>query len=184
YSFQGNERDVMIISWCVDEQTHPSALRYLDNPQIFNVAVTRAKRKVINLISFDPKFLKGDMLLKEYLSGNSELTTGVSESQEIHDQLMKEVTEWLTELGCEFIVDYEVASIPLDILVTSNKKSKAIDLIGFPGDFVDSIDLNQYMLLQRAGVSVFPLSYSHWYLHQEFAKKEFIEFLNSEQLVK
>ncbi|MCJ8291859.1 MAG: ATP-binding protein [Crocinitomicaceae bacterium] len=182
YSFQGNERDVMIISWCVDEQTHPSALRYLNNPQIFNVAVTRAKRKVINLISFDPKFLKADMLLKEYLYKNIEQNTEVNEAQEIHDQFIKEVSGWLMELGCEFICDYEVASIPVDILVTSNKKSKAIDLIGFPGKFVDSIDLNQYMVLQRAGVSVFPLPYSHWHLYQEFAKKEFIEFLNTEQL--
>lgn len=184
YSFQGNERDVMIISWCVDEQTHPSALRYLNNPEIFNVAVTRAKRKVINLISFDPTFLKGDMLLKEYLHKNTGLASETNEAQEIHDQLMKEVSDWLTELGCEFICDYEVANVPLDILITSNKKSKAIDLIGFPGDFVDSIDLNQYMVLQRAGVSVFPLSYSNWYLHQEFAKKQFVEFLNTEQLAK
>jgi len=75
--------------------------------------------------------------------------------------------------------DYEVASIPVDILITSSSKNIAIDLIGFPGEFVDSIDLTQYMLLQRAGVSVFPLPYSYWYLQNEFAKKEFIEFLTN-----
>ncbi|MDG1333110.1 MAG: AAA domain-containing protein [Crocinitomicaceae bacterium] len=181
YAFQGNERDVMIISWCVDEQTHPSALRYLDNPRIFNVAVTRAKRKVINLISFDPNFLKSDLLLKEYLYKKNELGINRIEAQEMHDQFLKEVSDWLTELGCEFICDYEVASIPVDILITSNKKSKVIDLIGYPGDFVESIDLNQYMLLQRAGVSVFPLPYSYWHLHKEYAQKEFIDFLHGRE---
>lgn len=179
YSFQGNERDIIIISWCIDEDTHPSAIRYLDHPQIFNVTITRAKRKVINLISFDPNFLKPDMLLKKYLSENRELTKDEIAAKYVHDQFLLEVGEWLEEIGCTYLSDYEVASIPVDMLITSSSKSIAIDLIGFPGEFVDSIDLTQYMLLQRAGVSVFPLPYSYWYLQNEFAKKEFIEFLTN-----
>ena len=182
YAFQGNERDVMIISWCVDEQTHPSALRYLNNPQIFNVAVTRAKRKVVNLISFDPSLLKSDMLLKEYLYGEDELGVNRFEAKEIHDQFVKEVGEFLTGLGSTYQCDYEVASIPVDILITSEKEPKAIDVIGYPGEFVDSIDLDQYMILQRAGVSVFPLPYSYWHLHPEFAKQEIIHFLNRKRI--
>lgn len=178
YLFQGNERDVIIISWCMDEQTHPSAIRYLDHPQVFNVTVTRAKRKVINLISFNPNFLNPDMLLKRYLNQKSALSTEEVLAKSVHDQFLEEVGKWLKEIECTYLSDYEVASIPVDILITSSSKNIAIDLIGFPGKFVDSIELDQYMLLQRAGVSVFPLPYSFWYLNNEFAKKEFIEFLH------
>lgn len=176
YSFQGNERDEMIISWCVDEQTHPAAYRYLNSPEVFNVAVTRAKQRVMNIISFYPKSLSPDMLLADYLSVEQENGDIGEVAQEIHDQFLKEVCAWLDELSIEYICDYQVASIPMDILITAGKKTQAIDLIGFPGEFVDSIDLNQYMLLYRAGVSVFPLPYSYWHLHKDYAKEEFIKF--------
>lgn len=176
YSFQGNERDEMIISWCVDEQTHPAAYRYLNTPEVFNVAVTRAKQRVMNIISFDPKSLGPDMLLADYLSVEKENGDIGDLAKEIHDQFLKEVCNWLDELNIEYICDYQVASIPIDILITVGKKTQAIDLIGFPGEFVDSIDLNQYMLLYRAGVSVFPLPYSYWHLHKDYAKEEFMNF--------
>ena len=177
YSFQGNERDIMILSWAIDDDTHHSALRYINNPQVFNVAITRAKRKMVNLISFNPKLLPSNIMLRAYLSSSSKEIARKVTSKEIHDTFMQEVSEWLGEIGCSHECDYEVASIPVDILITSNEKYKAIDLVGFPGEFFDTIDLTQYMLLQRAGVSVFPLPYTYWFFQKEYAKKEFMDFL-------
>lgn len=179
YSFQGNERDFMLVSWGLDQSSHSSAYRYANHPQVFNVAITRAKRKMINLISFDVDKLSSDLLLKGYLSQVGTHTREEQMSLEIRDQFLKEVSAWLTEMNCAHEIDYNLATIPVDILVVSEEKYKAIDLIGYPGKFYDSIDLTQYMLLQRAGVSVFPLPYSYWYLQNEFAKKEFIEFLTN-----
>lgn len=181
YSFQGNERDIMILSWTIDDSSHHSALRYLNNPQVFNVAITRAKRKMINLISFSQHLLPADLMLKQYLSKESKTRISKElESKEIHDEFVREVSEWLSEIESAHQCEYNVASIPVDILITSQKKYKAIDLVGYPGKFYDSIDLNQYMLLQRAGVAVFPLPYTYWFFQKEFAKKEFIEFLFNE----
>jgi len=181
YAFQGNERDIMLVSWAIDDSTHHSALRYINNPQVFNVAITRAKRKMINLVSFDPKLLPSNMMLKDYLSSCFEEISMNTSSQEIYDQFMQEVSEWLSEIGCEHECGYNVASIPVDILITSQKKYKAIDLVGYPGTFFDSIDLTEYMLLQRASVSVFPLPYTYWYFQKEYAQKEFMEFLLNDQ---
>lgn len=178
YSFQGNERDVMLMSWCIDDKTHNSAIRYINNDQVFNVAITRAKHSLIHFTSFQVEKLKSGSLLRSYFSSvKSDLIKEV-ETVDIRDEFLNEVSKWLTEIGCGHQCDYKVASIPVDILVTHNEDYKAIDLVGFPGEFFDTIDMNQYMLLQRAGVSVFPLPYSYWYLNQEFAKKEFINFLN------
>lgn len=181
YSFQGNERDVMLMSWCIDDSTHNSAIRYINNDQVFNVAITRAKHSLIHFTSFQMEKLKHGTLLRNYFSSVKNNLLKEVETIDVRDEFLNEVSKWLAEIGCNHQCDYKVASIPVDILITDNENYKAIDLVGFPGEFFDTIDLNQYMLLQRAGVSVFPLPYSYWYLNQEFAKKEFMEFLYREK---
>ena len=177
YSFQGNERDIMLMSWCIDDSTHNSAIRYINNDQVFNVAITRAKHNLIHFTSFEIEKLTHGTLLRDYLSSVKKNLINEVQAIDVRDEFMQEVSQWLSEIACDHQCDYKVASIPVDILITDNKHYKAIDLVGFPGEFFDTISLNQYMLLHRAGVSVFPLPYSYWYLNREFAKKEFLEFL-------
>ena len=43
FQFQGEEKDVMMISFVVDDQSHPSTYLYLNRPDVFNVSVTRAR---------------------------------------------------------------------------------------------------------------------------------------------
>jgi len=48
YGFQGDERDVMVFSPVVSDGTPPGALWYLNNePNLFNVAITRARAALI-----------------------------------------------------------------------------------------------------------------------------------------
>ncbi|GMR24067.1 MAG: hypothetical protein BMS9Abin37_2560 [Acidobacteriota bacterium] len=43
YSFQGEERDVMLLSLAVDADSHPMSFRYLSQADVFNVSITRAR---------------------------------------------------------------------------------------------------------------------------------------------
>jgi hypothetical protein len=179
YAFQGNERDLMLVSWCIDNETHSSAIRYLNKAEVFNVAITRAKIKMLNFISFENDALPIDSLLRAYLEDAEDYIVKQQIGHKIADEFANEVGEVLRESGFSFQLGYNVASIPVDMLVTIGEKYKAIDFIGFPGKFYESIDLNQYLLLNRAGVSVFPFPYSYWYFDREHALKELHEFLNA-----
>jgi superfamily I DNA and/or RNA helicase len=43
HTFQGDERNVMFLSFAVDDQSHSASFRYLDKPDVFNVSITRAR---------------------------------------------------------------------------------------------------------------------------------------------
>ena len=64
HSFQGDEKDIMIISWVIADNSPYQSQTFVNNDNLFNVAITRGKNQVINLYS--TLNLK-DTLLKKYL---------------------------------------------------------------------------------------------------------------------
>lgn len=67
HTFQGGERDHIYISWTVAPNSHVQSYTFINNPNLFNVTITRARDKVINYVSNDIKGMPNG-LLKEYLS--------------------------------------------------------------------------------------------------------------------
>ena len=68
HTFQGDERDVMLISFCADPSSHRSTVTFLNNDNLFNVAVTRARRRQVIFTGLDPRNLPTEHLLREYLT--------------------------------------------------------------------------------------------------------------------
>ena len=67
HAFQGNERDVMLNSWTVAKNSRRQSFTFINNPNLFNVSVTRASHRVINFFSMESLADLPDGLLKEYL---------------------------------------------------------------------------------------------------------------------
>lgn len=53
HAFQGSERDIMIASWTLTNNSSPQAFAFVNNPNLFNVAITRARRYMLNVVSFN-----------------------------------------------------------------------------------------------------------------------------------
>jgi superfamily I DNA/RNA helicase len=66
HSLQGDEKDLIIFSTSIDTNSHPASLRFLESPNLFNVAITRARSKLIVVTSISPDELPAG-LLREYL---------------------------------------------------------------------------------------------------------------------
>ncbi len=64
HSFQGSEADAVVISLAVAEPVNAGRLRFLADPALFNVMVTRARRRIVVLNSLSAP----DGLLGEYLA--------------------------------------------------------------------------------------------------------------------
>lgn len=64
HSFQGEERDIMFLSWTVADNSPVQQFTFINNPNLFNVSITRANKQVRNFISVN-NLPKG--LLKEYI---------------------------------------------------------------------------------------------------------------------
>src|SRR5262249_50384932 len=67
HTFQGDERDVMLLSFCADPTSHRSTVTFMNNDNLFNVAVTRARRRQVIFTALDPRNLPPEHLLAGYL---------------------------------------------------------------------------------------------------------------------
>ena len=172
YSFQGSERDIILLSFSVCDSTHPSAFIHVNKPEVLNVAITRAKSYQILFKSVSDESMNKDSLLYQYFKFSKEFAHSNGESTEL-DTFQQEVYTELQKHKYDSIqCGYPLAGNMLDILVTHRNKNYFIDLIGYPGMFKEAFTLERYKTLARTGVKSFPLHYTFWKKNKEEAMKK------------
>lgn len=174
YAFQGDERDIMLLSFAVDDDVSGGAIGYLNRADMFNVAITRARDEAYLFHSLEPTSLKPDSLLRLYLEfaddagGNSQEIL----KQAAVDGFLKEVSAWLISQGVTVWSGYSVAGFGMDIVCKHGDRMLAIDLIGFPGELTHYHNLERLQLFQRANLSVYPLSFGSWKVSRERCERD------------
>lgn len=170
YVFQGDEKDVMFLSFALDDDSHGAAFNYLNREDVFNVSITRARTFQHVLISFSPEKIKQDALLARYIYSlannynnvNSELTKKESSI------FLEEVIEAIRTFGIEELhIGFPIAGTEIDIVAINKGKTYCIDLVGYPSEFEEALPLERWRMLERVGLSTFTLPFSAWYFDKE-----------------
>jgi hypothetical protein len=180
FAFQGEERDVVFLSFVLDNESHPSAFQYLNREDVFNVSITRARSHQKLLVSFDPQKLQATSLTKQYLTHLETNQNTPPSLPKLHPPhaFVESVRYFLIEIGVEQLhLAYPIAGVQLDFVVVVHGKTYGIDLIGHPDHWGHSLSLNDWKMLYRTGVPLFYLPYSEWYLDEEKVKRGLRWFL-------
>ncbi len=171
YSFQGEERDVMYLSFALDAQSHHSAFIHINKPDVFNVAITRARKQQLVYVSVTKKEVKGDSLLRSYLANPTKAIIQKYENSPAHDSFLEEVKVVLDNWGMNaHWSNFSIAGLHIDLLLKYEGRYIGIDLVGYPGELEDVFGVERYRILNRAGVQIFPLPFSDWYFENEATK--------------
>lgn len=177
YHFQGSEREIIILSFGICDDSHPSAFIHASKPEVLNVAITRAKSFQYVYTSVSDVSLKSDSLLYQYFSFIRTFSH-TDAIDEVHDEFQKEVVQALKKLKYKEVrTAYPVAGCLLDILVHHKGHTYFIDLIGYPGDFKEAFALERYKTLARTGIRSLPLHYSLWKKNKSLAVERLKVFL-------
>ncbi|MFN3882526.1 MAG: DEAD/DEAH box helicase [Nitrincola lacisaponensis] len=175
YSFQGEERDIMLLSCAVDSNTANGTYLYLNRSDVFNVSVTRARHQQWVFFSAELENLPKNNLLRLYLTSIHEFSaTNIADQLDRH-QCIQELTHALKTLGATVYYNYFIAGIPMDLVASLGNESIAIDLVGFPGEENNTLHLEHYKIFERAGLSILPISYTAWI----FARNSILENVKS-----
>ena len=169
FSFQGEERDAMFLSFTIDNETSASVFQYLDREDVFNVSITRAKNQQFLYYSFSPKNFKNKHLLIDYFSDSQVFETSLKDADFI-DSFATEVYTELLNLGinkADILVNYILAGHLLDIIVTYDNRVVCIDLIGYPGELERTFSIAQYRTMFRTKVDVIAIPYSYWKFNKQ-----------------
>lgn len=176
HSFQGEERDVMFLSFCLDDNSHATGFNHINRADVFNVSITRAKSEVWVFTSFEETKLKSDSYLRQYLEASREAKKRTF-VKDIHDKFLNEVRVVLEQNELQLKIGYEVADLSLDLAIIQGAKIIGIDLIGYPGIFEEGLSLSAYKVLHRAGIRTFPMPYSFWKLDQKRCMAALLDFI-------
>ncbi len=183
HTFQGEERDVMFLSFAVCGQTSHAAHYFLNKADVFNVAVTRARLGQMVYTSQPADAIKQDTLLKKYLLAISDAgEEQMPDADHPQDKFLNRVCDELEKLELRYYKAYPIAGIIIDIVLERNGLCYGIDLIGFPGAFQSRISLERFRLLQRAGLSIFPLPFSKWTLERDRCLQDLKRFIHYDDL--
>ena len=181
YSFQGEERDRMYISLAIDAQAHHARMRFLNRPDTFNVAITRARSEQRIYCSVTNNDLEGDTLLARYLAYISDLQNRPQaearrKKSAPENNFIEEVREALQKNGCQTLTGWEIAGTTIDILAIRGEAYCGIDLLGYPG--LEALPGARNRTLMRSGLFLFPLPWSRWTMERDVCMAAIMKHLS------
>ena len=165
FSFQGNERDVMLISFVVDNESHAGSYNYINRKDVFNVSVTRARNKQLIFYSFTTSRLKFESTLQRFFDFYERYNPWDLKKKDLNG-FCEEIEQFIQQFGFKTWQQFDVSGVKIDILAYKNGKYIAIDLVGFPGDIGEFYTIERYKMLERGKIQLFPLPYAYW-LHDK-----------------
>jgi len=169
HSFQGDERDHMIISLALDENSPEGARRFAEREDVFNVAVTRARERMDILHSFSPNSLPEHSLLRSYLQQEMR-----DPDQSEHSPSLSDLAPTLSAIGWKALPHSTLSGVPIDLLLKKDNRIIAVDLVGTLGEEGLAVSFSKTLLLQRSGIPLYPLRIDEW-LHRQ---NEVVEFFH------
>ncbi len=175
HTFQGDERDIIMLSWAVANNSFNQSLTFLQIPNLFNVAITRARKKQIIFLSKDPKTLPQG-LLKDYIEfvqtyiARNKLKEDLNIDENIYkNSFEKEVANSLRNEGYSVIAGKTVAGLSCDLYVESpSGRSIIVECDGVEDNQkCNKTQIKKQTLMERTGMIVERISYREWYTSEQ-----------------
>ncbi len=159
--FQGEERDVMLISLVLDAESHSASYRFLNQPDLFNVSITRARRWQHVFHSTQVKTV-ADGLLKRYLQASTRSADAGLANEFGPDAFQTQVTTVLKAHGWDVMNSVQVAGLHIDLLASRGEQTLAIGLLGNPGRPSRPLTIERVRILNRLGMVPVHLGWTEW----------------------
>lgn len=181
HTFQGDEKDIILASWAIANNSFPQSLTFLQKPNLFNVAITRAKKQMINFVSRDTTELPEGMFrdyisyIKEY-ERNFDLRKDSEFDESTYKNLFeKEVTQYLRDAGYNVRAGVDIGGVNAD-LVVNNKF--VIECDGLEDNVKSNIsNMKKQAIIERCGLLVCRFSLREWRMSKEACANRMINYI-------
>ncbi len=167
HTFQGDERDIILISWAVADNSFTQSLIFLQKSNLFNVAITRGRNKVINFISRNPRelpeghFRNYISYIQEYRNKQQVSLSGEIDENIYKNTLEREIAAQIRELGHEVRAGVEIAGLSADLLV-DEKFIIEVDGVEDNKKLYHMTNMKKQAILERSGYMVKRITFREW----------------------
>ena len=166
HTFQGDERDIMLISWAFADNSYMQSLTFLQKPNLFNVAITRGRNKVINFISRNPRELPDGHFrnyvsyMQEYQNRKQALLSGEIDENIYKNPLEREIAEQIRTLDHKVVAGADIAGLSADLVVDDKF---VIEVDGVEDKIKSHIsNMKKQAIMERSGYKVKRITFREW----------------------
>lgn len=167
HTFQGDERDIILMSWAFAPNSFVQSLTFLQKPNLFNVAITRARYQIINFTSKDPRDLPDGLLrsyfnyIQEYEARRKAIANNEIDENLYKNSFEKEIAASIRELGYKVQAGVDIAGYSVDLLVDDKI---AIECDGvLDQKRLSSTNMKKQAILERSGFKINRITYREWH---------------------
>lgn len=166
HTFQGDERDIMMISWAVADNSYTQSLMFMQKANLFNVAITRGRNKVINFVSRNPRELPDGHFrnyvsyMQNYQDKKQAVLSGEIDENIYKNSLEREVADKIRELDYRVVAGAEIAGLSADLLVDDKF---VIEIDGVDDKTKSHIsNMKKQAIIERSGFKVKRITFREW----------------------
>lgn len=166
HTFQGDERDIILMSWAFANNSYPQSITFLQKPNLFNVAITRARSKCINFVSHDIEtmpeghFRNYVSFIKQYQERKVSLANNEIDENIYKNKLEKEIATAIRNLDHKVIAGADIAGLSADLLVDDKF---IVEIDGMEDNKKQNIsNMKKQAILERCGFKVRRITYREW----------------------
>ena len=166
HRFQGDERDIMMISWAVADNSYTQSLMFMQKANLFNVAITRGRNKVINFVSRNPRELPDGHFrnyvsyMQNYQDKKQAVLSGEIDENIYKNSLEREVADKIRELDHRVVAGAEIAGLSADLLVDDKF---VIEIDGVDDKTKSHIsNMKKQAIIERSGFKVKRITFREW----------------------
>ena len=166
HTFQGDERDIMMISWAVADNSYTQSLMFMQKANLFNVAITRGRNKVINFVSRNPRELPDGHFrnyvsyMQNYQDKKQAVLSGEIDENIYKNSLEREVADKIRELDHRVVAGAEIAGLSADLLVDDKF---VIEIDGVDDKTKSHIsNMKKHAIIERSGFKVKRITFREW----------------------
>lgn len=166
HTFQGDERDIMMISWAVADNSYTQSLMFMQKANLFNVAITRGRNKVINFVSRNPRELPDGHFrnyvsyMQNYQDKKQAVLSGEIDENIYKNSLEREVADKIRKLDYRVVAGAEIAGLSADLLVDDKF---VIEIDGVDDKTKSHIsNMKKQAIIERSGFKVKRITFREW----------------------
>ena len=156
---------------CIANNSFPQSITFLQKPNLFNVAITRAKNQCINFVSHDIEtmpegsFRNYVSFIKEYQDRKIALANDEIDANIYKNSFEKEVADSIRELGHRVVAGADIAGFSADLLVDEDF---IVEIDGVEDKKKTNIsNMKKQSILERSGYKVKRITFREW----QYSKK-------------
>lgn len=190
YEFQGDERDVIILSMVISKKQENGETRIVkalttkEFERSFNVATSRAKEQVILVYSIHPNELSKDCLRYKLITYYNTFNKNENTNRDIklNTDFEKEIYKELRNSNIDVTSHFKIGKYEIDFVVDDeNGKKIAIECDGddFKSKEEYEADIIEQDVLTRCGWKFIRLRASQFYANKEKTVSELINRINN-----